>query len=150
MLADPLTKSLVNVALVEVKLLVTLASRQVVPTWHVGVGRRAHQLENTMALIKIRLPLQDGLSFEHLSENTSHTPHVNRRRVPPQGKQQLRRTIPPRHNKTGIIPHSVSIPITRQRGLTLVVPCKPKVSNLEDALIRNQEIRSLHISMQDM
>jgi hypothetical protein len=72
--------------------------------------------------------------------NVPNAPHVNGRRVPPQLKQQLRRTVPARHNKAGVFSQRLAIAISRLRWHLVEVASKAEVGNLKNSLVVDQEI----------
>jgi hypothetical protein len=90
-----------------------------------------NKLEDLFTLINVGMSFQDRFEFKHLSKDTSHTPHVNGRRVSFEGEQQLRRAIPPSDHETGILSYSLAIPSSWHGRRTIVMPSQTKIGNLK-------------------
>jgi hypothetical protein len=72
--------------------------------------------------------------------NVPNAPHINRRRIPPQLKQQFGRTVPARHNKAGIVSQGLAIALSRLRRHLVEVASQAEVGNLKNSLVVDQEI----------
>ena len=87
--------------------------------------------------------LHYGTPGPHLCHDTSRTPHVHRWTIVALPKQKLWRPIPKGD-------HSVGVPV----WLVLLVDGngsgKTKVCQFQDALLRDQYVGSLHVSMDDL
>mmetsp|Transcript_47145 Transcript_47145/g.123707 ORF Transcript_47145/g.123707 Transcript_47145/m.123707 type:complete len:274 (-) Transcript_47145:40-861(-) len=105
--------------------------------------RHSRHLDDPLYLVDRRRTREQRLANKHLSDDAPHRPHVDRTRVRGGSEQDLRGAVP-----TG--GH-----VVRQRGRGLIHRLdlvqrarKPKVSNLEDAVLIEQQIRRLQVPMQ--
>ena len=117
------------------------------------------QLGNQSQLVLLSVALQRNIDWQpnlsqnkdlhygtpgpHLCHDTSCTPHVDRWAVVALSKQQLWRAVPKCH-------HSVGVPV----WLVLLVDrngsSKTKVGQLEDSLLGDQDVGSLHVPVDDL
>lgn len=80
--------------------------------------------------MQIALSGKYGLALEHLAEDTASTPHIDGRRVAPQLKEQLWRTVPPCHDKASIISAGLAVSFPTLWYRLVVVSRKPKIRDL--------------------
>jgi len=128
-------KPLLNIPILVLPIAAALDARKTRPTRHALLSWRADQPEDAMALVDICLAFENGPPLEHFAKDAADTPQVDSRGVSLEGQEQLRRTIPSRDDKAGVVTdsHPVAAP-----GLwcdTLVMARKTKVGDLEDAAV---------------
>ena len=64
--------------------------------------------------------------------------------------QKLRRSVPSGYDKAGVLACRSTASFARLRRLSLVMSGKTKVGNLKDALVVDQQIGGLHVSVQNV
>mmetsp|Transcript_8403 Transcript_8403/g.20962 ORF Transcript_8403/g.20962 Transcript_8403/m.20962 type:complete len:271 (-) Transcript_8403:490-1302(-) len=102
-----------------------------------GAGRAA-DLEDLVQLVRLVLAGEDGLAHQQLGKDGAHAPHVHLGPVLLRAQQQLGRAVPQRDDAVG-----------EPRVLPLLVRARqPKVSQLHDALVVDQDVGSLEVAVQ--
>lgn len=54
-----------------------VASRQVLPSRHVLISGRTHEIPDKLKLMGIALAGKDRLAIQHFSKDTANSPHVD-------------------------------------------------------------------------
>jgi hypothetical protein len=103
-----------------------------------------------LGLVDVALAGEDGLALEHFTKDTTGAPHVDGRCVLSQLEKQLRWSVPPRHNKTGVIPSCFTVALASLWYGFVVVSRETKVCNLESPTIVDKQVGRLHVSMQNV
>mmetsp|Transcript_11313 Transcript_11313/g.42246 ORF Transcript_11313/g.42246 Transcript_11313/m.42246 type:complete len:234 (+) Transcript_11313:467-1168(+) len=101
------------------------------------VRGRAQRLEDALELIRLIPAHEQRGSPEDLPEDASGRPHVDSVRILPCTQEQLRRAVPDRHD---LCSHEL------RRAME---PRQPKVGDLHDALVVDEQVGRLQIPMQD-
>jgi len=89
--------------------------------------------------VEINPAPQDRPADEELGYNAPSTPNVNRSVVVPEAKQDLWRPVPPGAYGSGVL-----------RVLRVVTPSQTKVSNLQHAIVAQQQVCDFHVPVQDL
>ena len=98
-------------------------SRQVVTLYNSCMSasgrswKRSHHLEDAVELVDLRLAGEERLLHEELGEDAADRPHVDGRTVLLGTKQQLRCTVPQRHDDRRVVAQRRAI-LTRQAKVT--------------------------------
>lgn len=107
---------------------------------------------------------QYGFANQHLAEDAARhvisaleimvpssdlpdTPYINSGRVLTQLQQQLRRSIPSRDDKAGVFSTTVTHGLAGTRDRAVVVSGQSEIGNLQYALVVDEQIGGLHVSM---
>lgn len=94
--------------------------------------------ENLEDLVNLRITWEQRLAGAHLGKYAAHRPHVYTRGVLPTTQQDLRSTVPQRHNLVGVGPEGDS------KGTG-----KTEIRQLEVAVAVDQEVLGLQIAVED-
>lgn len=79
-----------------------------------------------------------------------NTPHVDGGGILPELQQKLGGTIPPCYHQPSIVSSALSDRMPGPRRWPIVVAGQAEISNLEDALVVDEKIGGLHVSVQDV
>lgn len=123
---------------------------KVLPPWHTFVCRWSEKLEDFLALIDVRVTFKNRFLLEHLAEDASDTPHVDRWSVAFESQKQLGRPVPSCDDKTGIVSDRFSVALSRLWRRTFVVARKTEVGNLKDPPVGYQDVCCLHVTVQNV
>jgi hypothetical protein len=100
--------------------------------------------------VDVALACQDRLALEHLTKDAASTPHVDGRCVPPQLKKQLRRSVPPSHDQTGVLSACFTVALAALWYRLVVVARKTKICDLESPAIVDKKVGCFHVSMENV
>lgn len=103
-----------------------------------------------MSLIQIGRSGKDRLALEHLTKDAADSPHVYGSGVATQLQQKLGRSVPSSDHQSSIVSLCFTATLASLRSWVVVWPGQPKISDLEYAVVVDQEIRGFHIPMQDL
>mmetsp|Transcript_30415 Transcript_30415/g.50192 ORF Transcript_30415/g.50192 Transcript_30415/m.50192 type:complete len:226 (-) Transcript_30415:268-945(-) len=92
--------------------------------------------ENLEQLVNLRVTREERTFGDHLNENGSNSPHINRRSIRLGSKENLRRTVPKGNDLVG----ERSNRRTERSG-------KTKVSQLESSISRDKQVLRLEITV---
>lgn len=101
-----------------------LACQIVADECHVLVGRRAEHGNGSLDLVQVVIAREQGRATQQLRKDAANGPHVESVRVVRRVQDDLRGTIPARHNILG-----------ERRGRLLVATGKTKITNLQVAIL---------------
>ncbi|KAL7546593.1 hypothetical protein ACHAWF_009924, partial [Thalassiosira exigua] len=99
----------------------------------------ARQLEDPLRLSHRRRAGEEGTAAEHLPEDAPHAPEVDPLRVPSRSHQDLGAAVPPRRDVVGQVVRTIS------RGDRAA---QPEVAKLRGAVGVDQDVRRLHVAVQ--
>jgi hypothetical protein len=68
----------------------------------------------------------------------------------PRTQQELRGAVPSRDDTIGVTPLSAARVETRAGHIRVERPCEAKISDLEVAIIRDEEISCFHVAVEDV
>ena len=101
--------------------------------------RHAQLLINARQLVHIGVPFEYGLAGEHFGDEAANGPHVNSFAVEWIAEKQLGSTIPPRDNLGGEVEVVDALEVAGQT----------EVSDLEYAVLGEQDVAALDVAMHD-
>ncbi len=103
-----------------------------------GFRGRPHYAEDLIELIHFVPPWEEGVAEQHLSKHASHRPHIDCRGVTRSTEKKLRGAIPKSDHDRGVRPQRMG-----------EVPSETEVTYFESALLSEEEIGCLEVTVED-
>lgn len=147
-----------------------LATRKSLPSGHRVVTGGAHQVPYEVKLMGVALAGKDRLANQHLAKNAAavvvstsgplqirgprldlpNAPYIDGRGILSELEQKLGRTVPASDDEPGIVASPFAHGPPSLRHGAVVVSGQAKIGNLQDALVVDEKVGSLHVSVQDV
>lgn len=127
-----------------------LGTGEILPARHALVVRGTNKIEDDLRLVKVALASKDGLALEHLAEHATSAPHVDCGGVSPQLKEKLWRSVPSCDDQRCVVSPCFAIASSSYRHWLIIVSCKAEICNLESPTVVDEQVGSLHISVEDV
>lgn len=100
--------------------------------------------------MSVALARKDGLAKQHFSEDAANTPHVDSGGILSKLQQKLWGPIPPCYHQPSIVSPTFSNRMPSPGRWPVVVAGQAKISNLENALVVDEKVGGLHVSVQNV
>lgn len=83
-----------------------------------------------MCLIKVTVPCEYWLAFEHFTKDAANAPHINGSGVTPQLQKEFWWSVPSSHNQRRVFPSRLTTALTGLGRLIVIWPRETKISDL--------------------